>query len=58
MGKFMVNPYSGFGADETKQHIVRVSRSSREMIYIPILPFLPADIVIINNLHSTTQTDT
>lgn len=58
MGEFMVNPYSGFRPDETKQHIVRVSSSSREMIYIPILPFLPADIVIVDNFHCAAQADT
>ena len=58
MGKFMVNPYSSFRTDEAKQQIVRISRPTREMIYIPFLPFLPADPIIIDNFHSTTQTDT
>lgn len=58
MGECMVNPYSSFSAYKTKQYIVRVSRSAREMINIPILPFLLADIVIIDNFHSATQTDT
>lgn len=58
MGKFMINPYGSFRPDEAKQHIVRVSRSSGEVIYIPILPFLPANIVIVDNFHSTTQADT
>ena len=57
MGKFMVNPYGGFSADEAKQQIVRVCGSPGEVIYIPILPFIPSDIVIIDNLHSATQTD-
>ncbi len=57
MGKFMVNPDSSFSAYEAKQQIVRVCRSTREVIYIPILPFIPADIVIIDNLHGATQTD-
>ncbi len=58
MGKFMINPYGSFRPDEAKQHIVRVSRSAREMIYIPILPFFLADIVIVDDFHSATQTDT
>lgn len=56
MGKFMVYPDSSFCPYEAKQHIVRVSRSTGEVIYIPILPFFPADIVIIDNFHNATQT--
>lgn len=58
MGEFMVNPDSRFRTDEAKQQIVRVSGSTGKMIYIPILPLLLADIVIVNNFHSATQTDT
>lgn len=58
MCKFIVNPYSSLPAYETKQHVSRVGRTSREMIYIPTLPFLPSDIIIIDNFHHASQTDT
>ena len=58
MGEFMVNPDSGFRPDEAEQHIVRIGRSTGEMVYIPVLPFLPADTVIIDNFHSAAQADT
>ena len=57
MGKLAVYPDCRFCADKTDKYIVRVSRTSGEIIDEVFLPHLFACLVVGNDFNSSTQCD-